>query len=479
MKLSRFITPLFVIGFASSVFLGNPTTTCFAFSGTQLKETANDFTAVAKMAIPAVVSVQVKSTDKQRSALGQSDQDNPEDQFSDPFWQKFFGMPFRNNVPSEPTQGQASGFIVSSDGYIVTNGHVVDQFNEINVVLNDGREFPAKVIGQDNNTDIAVIKIDAKDLPFLKFGDSNDLEVGQWVVAIGTPLGLQASLTVGVVSAKGRNNLDIARIEDFIQTDAAINRGNSGGPLLNLQGDVVGVNTAIASNLGGFMGIGFSIPSSIAQNVMEQLLAKGTVSRGYIGVILQKVDKDLAAAFGLDKPEGALIAQVAKESPAEKAGIKQGDVIVKYNNISVTNIGALRNAVALMKPGANLNLSILREGKPKELAVVIGDFSATQPEKASIQENKLGITVENITPELAQKLGANAEKGVIVSKVEQGSIAQWVGLRKGMQILAVNQKKIENVQQFLDTLQDSDKSKPILLLIKEADSVRFVSFKVN
>ena len=321
---------------------------CHAASTIQ-PQVYKDFTQVAKDAIPAVVSIRVKG---KQNGSSNDDQQDPYEFFNDPFWQKFFGNSQKNQVEQQPVVGQASGFIVSPDGYILTNGHVVKDMSEIIVVTNDGKEYPAKVIGADSNTDIALIKIDAKDLPYLKLANSDDLEVGQWVVAIGNPLGLQASLTAGVVSAKGRNNLDLSRIEDYIQTDAAINRGNSGGPLLNLDSQVVGMNTAIVTNMatGGYMGIGFAIPSNLLSAVMQDLKLDGTFKRGYMGVTLQQVDESLAQAFGLKTAEGALIADVSKDSPADKAGLKQGDIILKYNNNKIANIGALRNAIAIMKP---------------------------------------------------------------------------------------------------------------------------------
>lgn len=447
-----------------------PCEQCFAAAPATLLEATTDFTAVAKKAIPAVVSIKVKELMKSKQSS------DVEGFFNDPFWQRFFHS---DEQPHEQI-GQASGFIVSADGYIMTSGHVVENSNEIIVTLNDGREFPAKAIGHDSNTDIALIKIDADNLPYLSLGNSDNLEVGQWVVAIGTPLGLKASLTAGVVSAKGRNNLDLTRIEDFIQTDAALNRGNSGGPLLNLQGDVIGVNTAIASNMGGYMGIGFAVPSNIAKSVMEQLLTKGTVSRGFIGVVLQPIDQNLAASFGLKKPEGILVAQVSKDSPAEKAGIAQGDIIVKYNNTAINNVGSLRTAIALMPPGSKINLSLIRNGKPLEIKdIVIGELASSTPEKATVQENKLGITVDNLTPDIIRSLGLHDDKGVVITKVEPTSIAGWAGLRKGMVILEINKNKVASVAEFQKLLKDADKDKPILFLIKEGHAVRYVSFKIN
>lgn len=449
-----------------------------------------DFSSVAKEAIPAVVSIQVEAKKKSiRSKFGKSTpwgQLDEDQEAANEFWQRFFGIPNGEKNDSSPSIGQASGFIVSADGYILTNNHVVQDFDEIMVTLNDGREFSGKVIGQDSNTDIALIKIDAKDLPYLPLGNSDNVEIAQPIMAIGTPLGLQATVTVGVVSAKKRNNLDLARIEDFIQTDAAINRGNSGGPLLNIQGEVIGVNTAIASNMGGSMGIGFAVPSNIAKNVMDQLISKGSVSRSFIGVELQQIDHNLAQAFGLHKAEGALVAQVVKGSPAEKASIKQGDVIVKYNDNLITTVGGLRTSIALMTPGSKIKLSLLRDNKPMDIYVETADFATanSQEEKNTHEtlsdvDKSLGVVVTNLTPELARQLGLRDDSGVVVTKVEPESIAQLAGLRKGALIMGINRIKIESVAQFKKELKEADKTKPILLLVREGNSVRYLSFKIG
>lgn len=438
------------------------------------KQVENDFRAVAKKAIPAVVFIKVKSFGKKP--------ENPSDPFNlfnDDLFQ-FFGMPRESE--RSPQVGQASGFIVSEDGLILTNSHVVKEANEITVALNDGREFSGKVIGQDPNTDVALVKIDAKGLPFLTLGNSDLLEVGQWVIAIGNPLGLQASLTVGVVSAKGRNNLDIVRIEDFIQTDAAINRGNSGGPLLNLNGEVIGINTAIVSNmgLGGYMGIGFAIPSNMAKNDMEQLLENGSISRGYIGVVLQQIDQDLAQALGLSKPEGALIAEVGAQSPAQQAGLQQGDVILKYNNTPVSSIASLRNAISLMKPGTQISLTILKTDKSqKTIQVTIAAFPSAELAVGEAQENKLGIEVQNVTSDMVKSLGLEQAEGVVITKVQPGSIAAWAGLKKGAVILSVNQQKVASVKEFYKFLKETPTAKPVLLLVKQGGSMRFISLKAG
>lgn len=439
---------------------------------------AIDFVDVAKKAIPAVVSIRVKIPNS-NSIFGLRGDKEDSDQFSDNFWQQFFGLPKSNGQKNPQDQvGQASGFIVSPNGYILTNNHVVADAKEVTAMLVDGREFPAKVIGKDKNTDIAVLKIDAEKLPFLKLGESDDLQTGQWAIAIGNPLGLQASLTVGVISATGRDNLDIATIEDFIQTDAAINRGNSGGPLLDMNGEVVGINTAIVSNQGGYMGIGFAIPSNIAQNIMDQLISNGTATRGFIGVTLQKIDQNLALAFGLDKMEGALISDVSKGSPAEKAGLRQGDIVLKYDTHPIAHISALRKAVSFMKPGSKLNLTVLREGKSIDIPIEVAMFPEN-PASLIASDNKLGFDVEDITPEYAQKLGIKGLKGVLITQVRPGSPSYVAGIRPGAVLVAVNQNEITSVNEFQQSLKNSEAGKPILLLIKQGGFTRFVSIKVD
>ncbi len=440
-----------------------------------LKELENDFITIAKDSSPAVVSIQVKTKNKFGFRQGDTYQFNsPLDMFNDDLLRRFFG----NQQPNEkPMIGQGSGFLVSTDGLILTNNHVVQDTSEINVILNDGREFPGKVIGKDPNTDVALIKIDSKNLPFLTLGDSSQLEVGQWVAAIGNPFGLQASFTVGVVSAKGRNNLDIARIEDFIQTDAAINQGNSGGPLINLNGKVIGINTAIATNSGGYMGIGFAIPSNIAKQIMDQLLSTGKVSRGYIGVSLQRVDNDLAHAFDLPKPEGALIADIIKGSPAEKAGLKHGDIILKYNNQTIENIGSFRNAIALMQPGSKVTLQVLRDKKNVDIPIIIGVFQDGADNVIGAANNILGLEVTNLTSDIAQKLGLQDPQGVVITHVDPNGTGALAGLKKGGIVVSVNKTPITSVEQFNSLIGETEAGRPILLLVKQDDGMRFVSIR--
>lgn len=452
-----------------------------AQNGAKLYQTGIDFREVAKNAIPAVVSIKVKGSGRADTFNLGGDPSDDSQESNEDLWSRFFGLPRQKQADQQQFIGQASGFIISPSGHILTNSHVVKDMSEISVLLNDGREFPAKVIGLDTNTDIALIKIDAADLPYLKLGNSDNLEVGQWVVAIGNPLGLQASLTAGIVSAKGRNNLDLTRIEDYIQTDAAINKGNSGGPLLNLDSEVIGMNSAIVTNMGsgGYMGIGFAIPSNLLKTVMDDLQSTGKFHRGFMGVALQQIDNELALAFNLDKAEGTLIAEVTKDSPAEKAGIKQGDIILKLNGLPVHNISTLRNTISIMKPGSKATLLLLRNGKMINTAVEIGTFPTPGAIASSLKDSKLGIEVETLTPDTANRLGYPNASGVVISKIDARSPVAWAGLKKGALIIEVNKKKIGSVEDFNTAVKETEAGRPILMLIKQGDATRFVSIKMG
>ncbi len=441
-----------------------------------------DFRAVAKDSTPAVVSIRTSGSTTNTLTVESFLHDDRFEAFGDPFFDRFYGLPFPKSKMPQAKQpeimGQASGFIISSDGLILTNSHVISDASQIIVTLFDGNEYAAKVVGQDPSTDVALIKIDRNDLTFLKLGDSNQLEVGEWVIAIGTPLGLQASLTAGVVSAVGRNNLELARIEDFIQTDAAVNQGNSGGPLLDLTGKVVGINTAIVTNKGGggYIGIGFAIPSNIVSHIVEQLKTKGKVTRGFLGVSLQNIDKELATALGLSKIEGALVSEVTKSSPADVAGIKQGDVILLYNDRPVKDQASLRNTVALANPGDEATIGVLREGKSISLQVKIGELpsetvvsKAPEAEAVGVAVTRLGVTVGAV----------QGQEGVVITKVDANSPAAWVGLRKGGVVLAVNQKKVATPEEFDKAVAETEASKPLLMLIKQGETTRYISLQVG
>lgn len=435
------------------------------------------FTTVAKKSIPAVVYIKAEGVSDTEELMGDSQQ-NPQQQdpFGEEFFNRFFGSPFRK-PPKQPSISQGSGFFVSSDGHILTNAHVVKGAGKISIILNDGREMPAEIIGFDVSTDVAVIKVEGKNFPFLPLGDSELMEIGEWVIAIGSPFQLQASVTVGVISAKGRQNLRITDFEDFIQTDAAINPGNSGGPLINLQGQAIGINTAIVSKGGGYMGIGFAIPSNMAKHIMNQIIDSGTVTRGYLGVALQPLDQDMADAFGLERPEGALVAEVMKGSPAEKAGLKQGDIIVQYDNTPVKSIGSFRNEISMIKPGTKVVLKVNRNGKiltlPCTLTAPANDVSSVG------LAHKLGIEVDPLTAELAKTLGyTKGEEGVVVTKVKPGSTAALAGIRPGFLIMAINHKKVTSIVEFNSALEEV-KNKRLLILAKQGDATRFYSLKLE
>ncbi len=466
------LLPSYVLGAAAD----NSTCTCSP------QQTSKAFSSVAKKAIPAVVFIKVESSNPDMMEEGGNpyNYQNPFDYFGDDFFNKFFGMPYKGGPQKPaPQQSQGSGFFVSADGYLMTNNHVVKGADKMTVVLNDGRELDATLVGADAQTDIAIIKVEGTGFPFLALGNSDAMDIGEWVVAIGSPFQLEASLTVGVVSAKGRQNLRINDLEDFIQTDAAINPGNSGGPLLNLDSEVIGINTAIFSRTGGYMGIGFAVPSNMARHVMDQLINKGSVTRSFLGVSLQPVDKDIADAFNLSKAEGALVAEVIKDSPADKAGIKQGDIIIEYNKTPVKSLQTFRNDISVMTPGSTLKLKVNRKGEMLRVSVVLG----TSPNKLATAEGvvqKLGMEVDVLTPEIARQLGySKAEEGVVVMKVKPGSPAATAGIRPGFLILAVNHKKVTTPAEFSDAMNQPEVKNRILLLARQGNATRFYSIKLD
>ena len=446
-----------------------------------LKETSHAFTKIGKKAIPAVVFIKSEIGGQSSAQKSPEEYDNPFDYFHDEFFKHFFGGPQGPKQP-QPQVGAGSGFIVSKDGYILTNNHVVKDADKITVILNNGDEFDAKIIGTDPKTDLAVLKIESKkDLPYISFGNSDKLEIGEWAIAIGNPFELQSSLTVGVISAKGRENLRINDLEDFIQTDAAINPGNSGGPLLDIDGNVIGINTAIVTKSGGYMGIGFAIPSNMAKHVMDQLINQGSVTRGYLGVALQNIDKEMSEALGLDKTEGILVADVSKDSPAEKGGLEQGDVIVEYNGKTMKSMSTFRNEIALMKPGTDVKLKVIRKNKTKKITVKLG----TSPTEQKIAKNstELGIEVtpiKDVNPDLLSKYGyaANLE-GLFIHGVKPNSMAHLAGLQPGMVILQVNQAKVKTVDDFKSAMQAAKGKKHLLLLIRSRNTTKFITIKIK
>lgn len=459
---------LFTLFFSASLFAAEQSCSCSP------QQISKAFSSVAKKATPAVVYIRAEGGCDQDEL--EEAQPQAQDPFSDDFFNRFFGMPYRKS-PKNPQVSQGSGFLVSSDGHILTNAHVVKGADKITIILNDGRQMQATLIGHDVSTDVAVIKIEGKDFPYVELGDSDAMEVAEWVIAIGSPFQLQASVTVGVISAKSRQNLRITDFEDFIQTDAAINPGNSGGPLLNLNSEVIGINTAIVSKSGGYLGIGFAIPSNMAKNIMKQIMESGSVNRGFLGVALQPIDQDMADAFGLERPEGALISEVVKGSPAEKVGLKQGDIIIEYNGSPVKSIGTFRNEISLTSPGTKVTLKVNRNGNIHTFTLVLGSHTETIGTMGFVQ--KLGMEVEALSPEMAQKLGyAPNEEGIVITKIKPGSAAALAGMRPGYLIIAINHKKVTTVEEFNQALEETKKNR-ILILAKQGNVTRFYSLKLE
>lgn len=450
-----------------------------------LRETGKAFASVASKVSPSVVYIQVEGRDPQGNFSSPFGDQFP---FGEDFFRRFFGQPFPGTPPGEGQQqpriqGQGSGFVfaaekglLSNKTWILTNHHVVENAENITVKFQDGREFDAEIKGTDPKSDIAVLEIEAGGLPALEWGDSTQLDVGEWVVAMGNPFGLSHTLTVGVVSAKGRTSVGISDYEDFIQTDAAINPGNSGGPLVNLEGKVVGVNTAIFSRSGGYMGIGFAIPSQLARHIANSLIETGKVVRGYLGIVIQPLTKDLAESFGIDVSSGILVAQVEDDTPADEAGFRQGDVIVEYEGKEVNDVGDFRNRISLTEPGASRDITVIRDGKRRTLKVTIGtlDDSRLLAAGGADTSEELGLVVQTLTPDLAQQFDAEAGEGVVVTGVKPGSIAAMAGIRTGTIILQVDRQPVTNAAEFRRAVKNSSDDNRVLLLVNQGEMQRYV-----
>jgi len=428
-----------------------------------------NFSDLAEKVRPGVVNIQVVKTVKNAGFGGPFP-------FRTPFGD-FFG-PFSDENPhrSPEQQGVGSGFVISSDGYILTNNHVIDDATQIKIKLADGKEYDAKVVGRDPKTDLALLKAEgASDLQPLQMGDSDSLKVGNWVVAVGSPFGLEQTVTAGIVSAKGRV-IGSGPYDNFIQTDASINPGNSGGPLLNTEGQVVGINTAIFSQSGGNVGIGFAIPVNMAKEVVPQLEEKGHVTRGWLGVGIQKITPELAKSFGLKDEKGALVSQVVKGGPADKAGIQSGDVIVEFNGNKVSESNDLPRMVAPLAVGKSVSLKVLRGGNVVDREVKIGQLEEQKEEVADSSTRKpLGMTVQNITPEIAKGLGLKSETGVVVASVVPGSPAAKADIRSGDVIQQVNKKPVKDVEDFKQKIETAKDQETILLLIQRGESSLFAA----
>lgn len=445
-----------------------------------------DFTQLVEQASPAVVNI---STTQKLPDRKVSNQQMPALEGLPPMLREFFerGMPPQQRSPRGGGQREAqslgSGFIISPDGYILTNNHVIADADEILVRLADRSELKAKLVGTDPRSDVALLKIDGKDLPVLKLGKSQDLKAGQWVVAIGSPFGFDHTVTQGIVSAIGRS-LPNENYVPFIQTDVPINPGNSGGPLFNLNGEVVGINSQIYTRSGGFMGVSFAIPIDVAMDVSNQLKSGGKVSRGWLGVVIQEVNKDLAESFGLDKPAGALVAQIQDDGPAAKGGLQVGDVILSMNGQPIIMSADLPHLVGALKAGSKAKLEVIREGKRQNVELTVGaipeegatlDALGNTKPGAERSSNRLGIAVAELTDE--QKKTFDLKSGVVIKEVQDGPAA-LIGLQPGDVITHLNNQAIDNTKQFTDIAKALPKNRTVSMRVLRQGRASFITFKL-
>ncbi len=434
----------------------------------------NIFAEIAKRENPTVVNISTSSKPKKRARPRRR---GPSPFGNNPF-QDFFER-FSEPNYDVPKQSLGSGFIIAKDGYIFTNNHVVKGADEIKVTLMDQKEYSAKIVGTDPKTDIALIKIEGNgDFPTVTLGDSDKIDVGEWVLAIGNPFGLDHTVTVGVLSAKGRN-LGSGPYDHYLQTDASINPGNSGGPLINTKGKVIGINTAIMpGNTGGNIGIGFAIPINMAKQILDDLKTKGSVTRGWLGVLIQKITPEMAKSFGLPNTEGALVGDVVRDSPAEKAGITRGDVIIEFDGKKVTSMEELPKIVAQTKPGKSAKVVVIRDGKRKEFDVGVDKLKDSK-EIADQVTQKLGMNVQDITPEIANSLKLESTEGVLVANVEFGSPAGEAGIRRGDVVLEINRAKIKDLKDFEKAVKDVKKGDNLLFLLQRGTGTVFIAVTVT
>ncbi|MDH3974254.1 MAG: DegQ family serine endoprotease [Deltaproteobacteria bacterium] len=478
MKSNRFIKKLVYVAIAAALFgagslfsyIWDVPEDVVALSGGRSDSSATggallpSFAGIVKSRKEAVVNIATTRVIKDRRYGSPHGQFDPfRDFFGDDFFEKFFGERPRREYKA---QNLGSGFIISKDGYILTNNHVVEKADEIIVRLSDEREFKAELVGKDPKTDVALIKIkDHDDLPLAVLGDSDSIEVGEWVIAIGNPFGVGQTVTAGIVSAKGRD-IGAGPYDDFIQTDASINPGNSGGPLFNVKGEVVGINTAIFSPSGGNVGIGFAIPVNMAKRLIPQLKETGGVTRGWLGVMIQPITKELAESFDLPSEEGALVADVVEGSPAEKSGIKRGDVITFFDGEKIGKMRDLPAIVAATPVGRKVKVKVVRNGKTKVLKVKIEKLegSGEEKEEESIID-ELGMSVQEMTPELTKRLDFEGKEGVIISMIESGGIADRGGLRRGDVIMEINKDEIKDKGDYRKVMKKLKKGDTVLFLI--------------
>jgi serine protease Do len=430
-----------------------------------------NFSNLAESVRAGVVNIQVTKTVRK---VGFDLPSMPGSPFGD-----FFG-PFSKESPPEghEQRGVGSGFVVSPDGYILTNNHVVENADQITVKMADGKEYIGKVVGRDPKTDLALIKIDgASDLEALKLGDSDKLKVGNWVVAIGSPFGLDQTVTAGIVSAKGRA-IGSGPYDDYIQTDASINPGNSGGPLLNTSGEVVGINTAIYSQNGGNVGIGFAIPINMAKEIATQLKETGHVTRGWLGTVVQKITPELAKSFGLKEERGALVSQVAKGGPADKAGIETGDVIVQFDGKKIADTNDLARTVATTPVGKVVTVKVMRKGDMLDRQVTIGQLAQKGAVADVSSHRPLGMTLQDLTPEIVRSLGLKSDEGAVITSVVPGSPAEKAGLRAGDVIVQINREQVKDLENAKEMIEKAKDRESILLLVERGENTLFAAITV-
>lgn len=443
---------------------------CGVWAASAIPENPDIVADIVERVSPAVVNIDTLRIAVFRSPLAPF--------FSDPFFRRFFG-----DIPEleqqVPQRGIGTGFVFRPDGYILTNEHVIHGANEIKVTFIDGKEYQGKVVGADPLTDIAVVKIDADNLPTIPLGDSDKARVGEFVIAIGNPYGLSHTVTVGVLSAKGRpiSAGDSGReYENFLQTDAAINPGNSGGPLLNLKGEVIGINTAI---LPYAQGIGFAIPINMAKSILDQLITKGKVVRAWLGVYIQDLTPEMAEKFGLPEAKGALVADISKGSPAEKAGIKRGDVILKVDGKETPTVSSLQQEIRSRRPGDRVRLEIWRDRQSIVLEATLGELKESGTAIPEVQKIDLGFEVEEITPDLVERYSLRTSRGVVITNVRAGSPADEAGLRPGDVILEVNRNEVTSLEDWEDALAQVSPGDTVLLLIDRGGRTYFVPLRAE
>lgn len=460
-------------------------TTFVHFAAAQARDLP-DFTGLVNKNAAAVVNISTSMKKSEAGGLppGFNMPDIPEDSPFYDFFKKYFDeIPKGYGPPSQERSSLGSGFIISKDGYVITNNHVVSEAEEIVVRLNDRREFVAELIGTDKRSDIAVLKIDATDLPILKLGDSSNLNVGEWVLAIGSPFGFDHSVTAGIISAIGRS-LPNENYVPFIQTDVAINPGNSGGPLFNLDGEVIGVNSQIYSRTGGFMGLSFAVPVNVVKNVYQQLRENGHVARGWLGVLIQDVTRELAESFDMDHPHGALIAKVLPDGPAEKSGLEVGDIIVKFNGKKVSFSSDLPPLVGSTPVDSIVPVEIIRRSKYKTIQVKISELPTDDAvvakngnDKAEPEANSLNVIVKDLSKEQKKELEIN-DHGILVEEIHAGP-AQKAGIRQGDVILLINNIKIKDVSHFNELIKGLPKGRSIPVLIQRQGGPIFLALKID